>query len=99
MIHLMIAVPALIGFALLLMAMARHQQDWLSRKLPPRHSRLLRRCGLGALALAFAAAVLGFGWAYGTVCWLGWLSLTAALVLTAQTNRERILRLISGKIV
>lgn len=99
MIHLTIALPALIGFALLLMAMARHQQDWLRRKLPPRMSRLLRRGGLGALALAFAAAVLGFGWAYGAVCWFGWLSLAAVLVLAVQTNRERILRLISGKTV
>lgn len=95
MIHLAIAVPALLGFASLLLAMVRHQQDWLRRKLSPSRSKALRRGGFGALALAFAAAGLGLGWAYGTVVWCGWLSAAAALVLTAQTNRERILRLFS----
>ncbi|WP_148649319.1 hypothetical protein [Novosphingobium barchaimii] len=33
------------------------------------------------------------------VSWFGWLSLSAVLVLAAKTNRERILRLISGKTV
>lgn len=95
MIHLAIAVPALLGFALLLLAMARHQQDWLRRKLPQGTSRRLRWSGFGALALAFVAAGFGLGWAYGTVAWCGWLSVAAVLVLAAQTNRERILRLFS----
>ncbi|PZQ56708.1 MAG: DUF3325 domain-containing protein [Novosphingobium pentaromativorans] len=95
MIHLAIAVPALLGFASLLLAMVRHQQDWLRRKLSPPRSKALRRSGFAALALAFAVAGLGLGWAYGTVVWCGWLSAAAALVLTAQTNRERILRLLS----
>lgn len=95
MIHLLIAVPALLGFALLLIAMARHQQDWLRRKLGARTSMLLRWSGFGALALAFVIAGTGLGWAYGTVVWCGWLSVAAVLVLAAQTNRERILRLFS----
>ncbi|MFT4053564.1 MAG: DUF3325 domain-containing protein [Novosphingobium sp.] len=95
MIHLAIFLPALLGFALLLMAMARHQQDWLKRKLTARRSTVLRRVGFGALALAFVTAGFGLGWAYGTVAWCGWLSAAAVLVLTAQTNRERILRLFS----
>lgn len=93
MTHLVIAMPALAGFALLLLAMARHQQDWLKRKLAPRTSRVLRWSGFAVLALAFGAAGLGHGWAYGTVAWCGWLSFAAMLVLAAQTNRERILRL------
>ena len=93
MIHLIIALPALLGFVLLLLAMARHQQDWLRRKLSPPKSRALRRSGLGALALAFVVAGFGLGWAYGALVWFGWLSVAAALVLTAQTNRERIQRL------
>jgi hypothetical protein len=97
MIHLAIAATALSGFALLLLAMARHQQDWLRRKLAPRTSRLLRRAGSGALLLGFICAGLGFGWAYGTVAWFGWLSASAVLVLAAQTNRDRILRLFSRK--
>ena len=95
MIHLAIAAPAVSGFALLLLAMARHQQDWLSRKLAPRTSHLLRTGGLSALALAFAAAGLGLGWAYGTLAWFGWLSASAMVVLATQTNRDRILRLFS----
>ncbi|MFT4053381.1 MAG: DUF3325 domain-containing protein [Novosphingobium sp.] len=92
MIHLAIAAPALLGFALLLLAMTRHQQDWLKRKLSPRLSRALRWSGLGMLVLAFVVAGLGMGWAYGSVVWFGWLSVAAALMLTAQTNRERIQR-------
>jgi hypothetical protein len=95
MIHVAIGVPALLGFALLLLAMARHQQDWLRRKLAPRTSRLLRQSGFGAFGLAFVAAGCGFGWAYGAVAWCGWLSTAAVVVLAAQTNRERILRLFS----
>jgi hypothetical protein len=95
MIHLAIALPAVLGFALLLLAMARHQQDWLRRKLPPGTSRRLRMGGFGALAVAFVAAGFGHGWAYGTVSWSGWLSPAVALVLAAQTNRERIRRLFS----
>lgn len=91
MTHTIVALLALAGFALLLMAMARHQQDWLRRKLPARTSRLLRIGGFGFLTLAFAIAGSGLGWAYGTVAWFGWLSFGAALTLTAQTNRERIL--------
>lgn len=95
MIHLAIALPAILGFALLLIAMARHQQDWLRRKLTPRTGRMLRWNGFAALGLAFVFAGLGLGWAYGALVWFGWLSVAAALALTAQTNRERILRLIS----
>lgn len=95
MIHFAVAICALLGFMLLLIAMTRHQQDWLRRKLAPRLSALLRWSGFAMLALAFVAAGLGLGWAYGAVVWLGWLSAAAALVLAAQTNRERILRLLS----
>ncbi|TCM16507.1 uncharacterized protein DUF3325 [Novosphingobium sp. PhB165] len=91
MIHSIVAVMTIAGFALLLMAMTRHQQDWLRRKLPARISRWLRLGGLGILTGAFAVACAGFGWAYGAVAWFGWLSFGAALTLTAQTNRERIL--------
>lgn len=95
MTHLAIAVPVLIGFALLLAAMPRHQQDWLRRKLSPRWSRLLRWSGFAMLALGLLLAGWGQGWAYGAVAWCGWLSVAAVLVLTAQTNRERIQRLFS----
>lgn len=91
MTHLATALLSIAGFALLLAAMPRHQQDWLRRKLPARASRLLRAGGFALLAAAFAVSGAGLGWAYGTVAWCGWLSAGAALTLTAQTNRERIL--------
>lgn len=92
--HLIIALPALCGFALLLAAMARHQQDWLGRKLPPRISRMLRASGFAALLAACVCAGCGLGWAYGVVAWCGWLSIGAALTLAAHTNRERLLALL-----
>lgn len=91
MIHLATGLACLIGFALLLGAMARHQQDWLRRKLPARFSLMLRCAGFGALLVAFVLAGAGYGWAYGAVAWFGWLSAGAALILTVQTNRERLL--------
>ncbi|WP_343616181.1 DUF3325 domain-containing protein [Novosphingobium sp.] len=94
MTHLLTALPCLLGFALLLLAMARHQQDWLKRKLPPPTGRLLRISGFALLTAAFAIAGLGFGWTYGTLVWCGWLSVGSAITLTAQTNRERILALL-----
>ena len=91
MIHLAIFALSLFGFALLHAAMPRHQQDWLRRKLPAAHSRALRWAGLATLALSFAAAGLGLGWAVGTIAWCGWLTAAAAAVVTANLNRERIL--------
>jgi hypothetical protein len=91
MTYLAVFLLSLLGFALLLMAMARHQQDWLRRKLSPRISLRLRWGGCAALGLGFALAGFGLGWAYGAVAWCGWLSVGSALILTAQTNRDRIL--------
>ncbi|MET0249502.1 MAG: DUF3325 domain-containing protein [Sphingobium sp.] len=82
---------SLVGFALLLVAIPRHQQDWLRRKLPPRKSRVLRLAGFVLLAAAFVVAGSASGWGYGAVLWFGWLTVAAALVVTAQANREAIL--------
>lgn len=92
MIDLTIFTLSLTGFAALLLAMARHQQDWLGRKLPPPRSRLLRGIGFTQLALGFLCAGAGLGWAYGAVAWLGWLTLAAAAIVALHTNRERIMR-------
>lgn len=90
MIHAATFILALAGFASLLLAMPRHQQDWLRRKLAPLVSQRLRLVGFALLALAFLAACLGFGWAYGAVLWFGWLTAAAALVVVVNLNRERI---------
>jgi len=91
MIHAFIFLLAFAGFAALLMAMSRHQQEWLRRKLSPRAGRSLRFSGFAALTIAFQLAGLGLGWAYGTVVWCGWLSAAAALVVAINVNRERLL--------
>jgi hypothetical protein len=92
MIHATTFLLSLAGFALLLLAMLRHQQDWLRRRLSPAHGRALRLSGFAALALALAVAGVGLGWGYGAVAWFGWLTFAAALVVTINTNRERIVR-------
>ena len=92
MIHMAIFSLSLSGFAVLLLAMARHQQDWLRRKLAASPRRRLRMTGFALLAAAFAVAGSGFGWGYGTVLWCGWLTVSAALIVAANTNRERIQR-------
>lgn len=92
MIHAAVFILSLAGFAVLLLAMARHQQDWLGRKLTQTPRRRLRIGGFALIALAFLVAGLGLGWAYGSVLWCGWLTVAAVLVVTANTNRERIQR-------
>lgn len=82
---------SLAGFALLLLAFPRHQQDWLRRKLPPRQSPALRLAGFALLAAAFVVAGNAAGWGYGAILWFGWLTVAAALVVAAHTNREAIL--------
>ncbi len=94
MIDFAILALSLTGFILLLLAMTRHQQDWLQRKLPARRSKTLRAGGFAALALAFISAEIGLGWGYGAVAWCGWLTVAAALVVIANINRTRILRLV-----
>lgn len=92
MIHAAIFLLSLVGFTALLLAMPRHQGDWLGRKLSVQVGRALRLSGFAALALAFAVAGASLGWGYGAVVWFGWLTMAAALVVTINTNRERIMR-------
>jgi fatty acid desaturase len=81
---------SLLGFAMLLLAMARHQQDWIRRKLTSSTTRALRIAGLVALALAFFVACIGLGWGAGAVAWFGWLTVAAAIVVAVNVNRERL---------
>ncbi|MEH3121635.1 MAG: DUF3325 domain-containing protein [Sphingomonas phyllosphaerae] len=92
MIHLSIFLLVLSGFVLILLSMARHRQDWLRSRPCPASSFALRIIGFGALTSAFAVAGAALGWAYGAVTWFGWLTMAAFLVVTLNTNRERILR-------
>lgn len=92
MIHAATLLLSLAGFALLLVAMARHQQDWLRRNLPAKLSRALRLTGFLMLTLAFVIAGAGLGWGYGAVAWFGWMTAAAMLSVVANLNRDRILR-------
>jgi len=91
MIHAATFLLSLAGFALLLLAMARHQQDWLRRKLPASRSRAQRLSGFLMLALAFVMAGSGLGWGYGAAVWFGWMTAAAALIVAANLNRDRVL--------
>lgn len=82
---------SLLGFVLLFIAIPRHQQDWLRRKLTGPASALLRLAGFLSLAMAYLVSGKNFGWGYGLVLWLGWLTVAASVVVAAHTNRERIL--------
>ncbi|MEE4450561.1 DUF3325 domain-containing protein [Novosphingobium resinovorum] len=90
MIDLAIFLASLAGFAGLLLASPRHQQEWLRSKLAPRACTSLRLSGFLLLTSAFVVAGRSLGWGYGAVVWLGWLTIAAALVVIAHTNRERI---------
>ncbi|MPT48807.1 MAG: DUF3325 domain-containing protein [Sphingobium sp.] len=92
MIDALIFLLSFAGFILLLLAMTRHQQDWLGRKLSPAAGRIVRLSGFAMLILAFAVAGAGLGWGYGSVVYFGWLTMSAACVVTMNINRERIVR-------
>lgn len=79
------------GFAALMLAMPRHYQDWFGRKLQPEWVRPGRASGFGLIAVSLLLTCMHFGWGYGLVAVCGWWSLAAALVVTANCNRARIL--------
>lgn len=91
MIDIVILLTSFGGFALLFAAMPRHQQDWLRRKLPPGQSRACRWGGFALVAIGYVVAGTNLGWGYGALVWLGWLTVAAALVVTLNVNRERLL--------
>lgn len=91
----MIAVCAfacsLTAFALLFLAMTRHQQDWLKRSLPNGIGQALRAAGFVLLGMTLAWAMVEAGWSYGLVLWLGQLTLAAAIVTGINAYRQPIL--------
>ena len=81
MIHFALFFFASLGFGMLCLARDRHQRDLVGRKLATATATWLRRGGLFCLLLAYPIAGIAFGWAYGTVEWLGQLSAGALLTL------------------
>ncbi|NWK94382.1 DUF3325 domain-containing protein [Sphingobium lactosutens] len=91
MTHVAVLLLSQIGFAMLLLAMARHQQEWLCRKLSSSLSGMMRTGGMMMLVLGFLAAGIGLGWGYGTVAWCGSLSVAAMMTIIFNLHREKIL--------
>ncbi|WP_343525421.1 DUF3325 domain-containing protein [Sphingomonas sp.] len=96
MIELFTALVLIGGFGCLFLSMPRHHQDWLGRKAAPATERALRLAGFGALLAGFLLLGVEHGWAYGAVAWAGWLTLTAAIVVTVNVHRDRVLRRVKG---
>lgn len=92
MIHAATLLLSLSGFVLLLLALTRHQRDWLGRTLSHGLGRMLRLAGFMSLLMALLVTCVRLGWACGAVTWFGWLSVAAGLVVAGNTGRERILR-------
>lgn len=81
MTHLAMLLFAYAGFVGICASMAKHQPELLGAKLEPLRQRQVRWGGAAALAAAYACAVLADGWKFGSVEWVGAISL-AALTLT-----------------
>lgn len=81
MIHCLSIALCVVGFACLCAAMARHQPDFLGRKLDAGASRTVRHAGAIALMSGLAVSMIGFGAGYGAIAWCGHLTLAAGLVL------------------
>lgn len=69
------------GFAALCLGMDRHYEAVFDRELPRRHRTPLRVFGWVALALSLFASANVWGWSYGTVEWIGILSLAGLTLI------------------
>ncbi|MDM9558016.1 DUF3325 domain-containing protein [Bordetella petrii] len=69
------------GFAALCLGMDRHYEAVFDRQLPRRHRAPLQVVGWLALALSLCASAAVWGWRYGTVEWIGILSLAGLLLI------------------
>lgn len=87
--HLAIQLLSLPAFALLALAMDRHQLDLFGRELPPGQTQGLRRFGWLALLASLAVAVALKGWSLGVVTWCGHISLSAAIVILSMMAWEQ----------
>jgi len=77
--------PALGGFAVLSMAMSRHQETLIGTTLRPPANKGLQAAGAILLCLALAACIWHWGGPIGVVAWLGILTAAAqALVLLVR---------------
>lgn len=92
MTHLLVFLPALVGFLGLALAMDRHQRQLLGHELDVTRTSCMRAGGWAALALSYLLAIMGRGAIMGSVEWFGHLTLAALLVmgfLTLRTSSGR----------
>ncbi|AEE66537.1 DUF3325 domain-containing protein [Bordetella pertussis] len=73
------------GFAALSLGMDRHYEDVFDRALPRRRRLALRSLEWLGLALSLWASAGAWGWNYGTVEWIGILSLAGLLLIWLLT--------------
>lgn len=90
MMHLSTFLLCLLGFALLALAMERHQEDLFGHRLAPARTRGLRAAGWAALVSGLWVAVGGWGWALGLVAYSGHTSLCAGVIFGALIIRSRL---------
>lgn len=89
MIHLLLLFLATLGFGLLCLSRDRHQRDLIGRKLSGRTANHIRRGGISSLISAFLLAGYSFGWAVGTLEWLGVSSAGAVVTMLLLARRTR----------
>ncbi len=66
-----------LGFALLCLAMDRHQRDLLGRRFSATDSHRLRLAGFAMITLALILSIAALGSAYGAVLWFGLITIGA----------------------
>jgi len=77
------------GFSALSLGMDRHYEDLFDRALPRGRQLALRALGWLGLALSLAACAAAWGWSYGTVEWIGILSIAGLLLIWLLTYAPR----------
>ncbi|WP_294392907.1 DUF3325 domain-containing protein [uncultured Sphingomonas sp.] len=87
MIHLLVLLVAIAGFAGLLYGTPRHQLCLVGRTLPSRIGTRVRWAGWVLLVVSYAMAVLLLGGGYGTVEWAALLTVAALLSIVYLTLR------------
>ena len=89
MIHLLVSVLCLAGFAALAFATHRQQRDVFGKLLRLTTTYFLRMAGACALFLALGILVAEKGWSIGLVMFSGHTSIAAGIVFCALIGRAR----------
>lgn len=85
MMPLLCFLTALAGFALMGLSQTDHHR-WARGRAPVRAlARNLRIAGAVLIGASFFPAAAAWGWAFGSVTWLGFLSLAAGILLIIRT--------------